>query len=216
VNGRQQKALATRRRILKAAYQLFCERGYAATTMELIAKRADVAVQTLYFTFHTKGAILEETVGACILGFERWDPRMVPTIATDPRKAFQEVHAWFPAFERAKSQREALAVFIDASVDILARVAPLTPVMTSAKATDPQVKVAATIGEQRRVEGYEFMVELLAKRGKLKKGMTHERATDILLAILSGETWLHLIARRWSRAECRAWFVDVLTQQFFE
>jgi len=47
--GRREKALVTRRRMLKAAYELFCEHGYATTTMDLIAKRADVAVQTLYF-----------------------------------------------------------------------------------------------------------------------------------------------------------------------
>src|SRR5262245_6712996 len=79
-SGRKEKALATRRRMLKAAYDAFCERGYAATTMNDIATRADVAVQTLYFTFHTKGAILEESVGAAIIGFDRWDPRAGPAV----------------------------------------------------------------------------------------------------------------------------------------
>ena len=39
--SRREKALETRRRMLKAAYDLFCEHGYAATTMDVIAKRAE-------------------------------------------------------------------------------------------------------------------------------------------------------------------------------
>src|SRR5688572_22206800 len=111
--------------MLRAAGELFRARGYAATTMELIAERASVAVQTLYFTFHTKAAILEETVGASIIGFDDWDPRLEALVNAGPRNAFAEVHPWFSAFERARSQRAALAIFVDASVGILSRVAPL-------------------------------------------------------------------------------------------
>ena len=56
---RQAKAAATRARIIANAYALFCENGYRATTMDLIARRAGVAVQTVYFTFHTKDDLLK-------------------------------------------------------------------------------------------------------------------------------------------------------------
>src|SRR4051794_2670222 len=97
--GRKERALATRRGMLRAAYELFCERGYTSTTMGHIAARANVAVQTLYFTFHTKGVILEEAVGAAILGFDIWDPRARPVITNDPRAALEQFHPWFPAFD---------------------------------------------------------------------------------------------------------------------
>src|SRR5687767_15454664 len=93
-SGHKQRALVTRRRMLRAAYELFCERGYAATTMNLIAERASVAVQTLYFTFHTKAAILEEAVGAAVLGFDDWDPSAEAVLAADPRRAFAQYHPW--------------------------------------------------------------------------------------------------------------------------
>jgi AcrR family transcriptional regulator len=202
--------------MLRAAYELFRARGYAATTMELIAERAGVAVQTLYFTFHTKAAILEETVGASIIGFDDWDPRLEALVNADPRKAFAEVHPWLSAFERARSQRAALAIFVDASVGILSRVAPLVVVVASAATSDPQMKAAADLGEQRRVEVYQLVVELLAKRGKLRRGVSLRRGTDIVLTVLSGETYLQLSTRRgWSQAECRAWFLDVLERQLF-
>lgn len=40
------------------------ERGYAATTMDEIAARAGVAVQTVHYTFRTKGLLLREGLTA--------------------------------------------------------------------------------------------------------------------------------------------------------
>lgn len=57
---RRRQALMTRRVILDAARDLFLERGYAATTMEAIAKEAGVAGSTVYAVFKTKRAILRE------------------------------------------------------------------------------------------------------------------------------------------------------------
>ena len=51
--SRRGRAKATQWRIVKAAYDLFCAQGYAATTMAQIAEAARVAVQTVYFAFHT-------------------------------------------------------------------------------------------------------------------------------------------------------------------
>src|SRR4029079_4565169 len=55
---RRERAKATRRRIAVAALARFSQHGYAATTMATIAHDAGVAVQTVYFTFHTKAELL--------------------------------------------------------------------------------------------------------------------------------------------------------------
>ena len=55
---RRERAKATRRRIAEAALARFSGQGYAATTMDAIAHDAGVAVQTVYFTFHTKAELL--------------------------------------------------------------------------------------------------------------------------------------------------------------
>jgi AcrR family transcriptional regulator len=200
--------------MLRAAYELFCERGYAGTTMGLIAERAGVAVQTLYFTFHTKLAILDETVGASIMGFDHWDPQVKTAMVADPRRAFAEFQPWFAKMEAARTQAGALAVFVDASLDILARVGPLVLATASAAASDPEMKKTVELGEERRVEGYTLVVELLAKRGRLRRGLDVRRGTDILLTLLSAETYQQLAVRRgWSAGECRKWLLDVLRQQ---
>ena len=65
---RRAKAEATRARIIAGAYGLFCENGYRATTMDLIAQQAGVAVQTVYFTFHTKDDLLKAVFEWTVLG----------------------------------------------------------------------------------------------------------------------------------------------------
>ena len=56
--SRADKARANRRRMRAAALVLFTDRGYASTSMQAIAAEAGMAVQTLYFTFGTKSALL--------------------------------------------------------------------------------------------------------------------------------------------------------------
>src|SRR6476659_2677468 len=67
---RRARARATQWRIVKAAFALFCERGYTGTTMAHIADAAGVAVQTVYFTFHTKAAVLSRAYDFAVMGDE--------------------------------------------------------------------------------------------------------------------------------------------------
>ncbi len=80
---RKERALATRRRMLKAAYDLICDVGYAATTMKAIAARAKVAEQTVYFTFRNKPAIVNEVLHAVVVGFDRWSPTVDHEVRQD-------------------------------------------------------------------------------------------------------------------------------------
>src|SRR6478735_10920326 len=68
VPPRRARARATQWRIVKAAFALFCERGYAGTTMAQIAEAAGVAVQTVYFSFHTKAAVLSRAYDFAVMG----------------------------------------------------------------------------------------------------------------------------------------------------
>src|SRR5215217_558269 len=83
VNKRAEKARQTRRRMLAAARELFVERGYGATALQDIADRAEVAVQTIYFTFGTKRALLKELADVSIAGDDE-------PIATMDRPWFQQ------------------------------------------------------------------------------------------------------------------------------
>jgi AcrR family transcriptional regulator len=72
---RQQQAEATRRRILASAKQLFAEHGYAATTMEAIARAAGISLAALYLHFPGRvavvGALAQEIEAAPELSVEQ-------------------------------------------------------------------------------------------------------------------------------------------------
>jgi len=68
MSKRAQKAQETRRRILRAALELFVRDGYGATNLQDIAAEAGVAVQTIYFVFGNKRTLLKELVDVTIAG----------------------------------------------------------------------------------------------------------------------------------------------------
>jgi AcrR family transcriptional regulator len=55
---RREAAEATRRLILRAALELFTERGFAETSIRAVAERADVSDQTIYKAFGDKVGLL--------------------------------------------------------------------------------------------------------------------------------------------------------------
>jgi AcrR family transcriptional regulator len=196
---RRERSLATRRRMVGAAYRLFCEKGYVATTMEAIAREADVAVPTLYFTFRTKGAILSEALDAAVMGLDE---------PVGPEDA-----PWFRAFEAEPDSRRALKILVENVALILSRVAPLTTAIHGA-ANDPEVVGVRDLSGQRQHDGYRDLVRQLARKGGLRQGLSVARATDILFVLLSADLFEALASGRgWSFAECKRWLVDVVSQQ---
>src|SRR5690349_17426791 len=91
---RSDRALATRRRMVRAAYGLFSERGYPGTTITEVAQKAGVAVPTIYYTFGTKAALLAESLGAAVVGFDNWrEPPADPDISE-----LMPQHQWWVEF----------------------------------------------------------------------------------------------------------------------
>src|SRR5690349_15501737 len=60
--GRGQAAELSRREIASVARRLFRDRGYVGSTMESIAAESGFAVQTVYFYFKSKAAILTRLI----------------------------------------------------------------------------------------------------------------------------------------------------------
>ncbi len=61
-------------RIIEAASDVFAGAGYVGARMADIADRAGVAVQTVYFTFHTKAELLTACCDHAVLDPERLPP----------------------------------------------------------------------------------------------------------------------------------------------
>jgi len=155
--------------MLDAAIACFTTAGYAGTTMAAIAEQAGVAVQTLYFTFHTKAQLLQETLDRAVLG----DGAPVPPPQTSWYKAMQEQDAVRPALEH----------LVGGVTQIMKRVAPLRPVFDAAAAEPGVAELWANV-ERLRLEGYRAIVELLATKQPLAADHTRDSATDVLFVLL--------------------------------
>ena len=65
---RSRQAAQTREEIVTAAIELFGETGWAGTTLAAIAKRAGVAVETIYSGFGSKKGLLRAAMDVAVVG----------------------------------------------------------------------------------------------------------------------------------------------------
>src|SRR5690349_22484054 len=124
VDGRRQRSRRTRARIVDAATRLFVDDGYLATTIEAIAERAGVAVQTVYYVFGTKRNLLAAVLDASVAG----DVEPVPVLERD----------WVEALRAEGDATSAVERLVEAMVAIVARTMAIYEVVRRA-AADPDV-----------------------------------------------------------------------------
>ncbi|GAA5088634.1 TetR/AcrR family transcriptional regulator [Nocardia iowensis] len=196
---RAARTTANRAKMLAAARELFTTRGYTATTMKAIAEEAGMAVQTLYFTFATKRAILSELLDVEIAGDTE-------PVATLDRPWFAEAVAAAPA-EQIRQQ-------VAAAATIFARASPLLEVIRSAAATDPELAELWRTNIAQRHTVQVRLAEALAAKTPLRRGIDAARAADIALAVLAPETYHLLVHERgWSADKWADWAADSLAVQ---
>lgn len=192
--SRQDKAATTRRRMLEAAYDLFCELGYRATTMAAIAERAGVAVQTMYFTFHTKDALLQEVHNRTVFG-------------DDPTAPPQQ--QWYAAAVAEPDAERAIALVVEGVSGILSRVAPMLPVFHSV-AADPAGTVFQNAESLRRQGMRDLADQILAKDGT-RADISASKAGDLLCVLLGPETYRSFVLDLlWSNQTWIRWTTDTL------
>ncbi|HET8987268.1 MAG TPA: TetR/AcrR family transcriptional regulator [Humibacillus sp.] len=207
---RAERTLATRRRMVRAAYDIFSSEGFLGTTMTAVAKRSRVAVPTVYYTFGTKVALLGEALGAAIIGFDVWrQPPPEPIEIADVVTA----NRWWGDLLTAATSRDALDVFVTQGTEVLRRVGPLMPALHGASG-DPEGLELLRVGEERRIDTYRAVVDVIAtKPAGLRSDVTTEAATDIVVVLFSAETYQGLVSRGWSHERCEAFLVELLASQ---
>jgi AcrR family transcriptional regulator len=189
-------------RITKAAYALFCERGYAGTTMAEVAASAGVAVQTVYFTFHTKSELLSGAYELAVLG-ER-DPLPPPR------------QPWYVAAAEEPDVMRALRVLVGGAGEIVRRAAPLDTVIRATGSHDPEAAAIWAHHERLRAEGYRGMVELLRAKAPLEASISPERATELLLFYVGPHAYGGLVIEAgWPHDEWLDWTTATLGGQLF-
>jgi AcrR family transcriptional regulator len=197
---RTQKAKETRGRMLDAARELFVQRGYGATALQEIADRAGVAVQTIYFTFGNKRALLKELIDGTIAGDDE-------PLATMERP-------WFHDALAAPSADTQLRLHVAGTCRILARVAPIIEMVIAATRADAEI---ATLWDQEpdpRFTVHATAAAALVAKPGAREGVTAEDAADLLFGLLSPELYLVLVRQRgWTAERWEKWAYDTLRPQ---
>ena len=197
--SRRDRAQRTRKRMIRAAHQVFVERGYSGASMAEIAKAAGVAVQTGYFTFHTKGELLSACYDAAVLGEE------------EPLPPSQQ--PWHAHMLAARSGRSALRRFAEGNSTIVQRVGLLDDVVRSALHEPDAVAVRAN-SERLRRGGYAKIIAHLRARFGLRRGLDDTTATDLLLTFGSTSLYRSLVLDYgWEHERYVAWLAETLAGQ---
>ena len=188
--------------MLDSARALFVDDGYAATTMDRIAEHAGGAVQTLSYTFRSKGQLLCEVVEV--------------TAADDQGAPPVQQRGWMQEMLAAGSGQRVLALAVEHGVDIFARAAPLWPAVAEA-AGDPVVaRYWQNVAADRRA-GQARMVARLGELGALRAGLDEDRATDIAVVLFGHDVYRSMVGEaNWSVPEYKTWLLTTLAQQLLQ
>lgn len=184
-------ASATREEIVRAASGLFRERGYAGATIEDVAARAGVAVQTIYNAIGGKPALLDAVLDSVAAGPDA--PRLVPEVMAERTRA-------------VRGAEEAAALLADWFADVNPRSSWLMRVIRDAAAVDASVAAFEERRAERRFTNYRIGAEILAERVGLRDGTTPEQLAATIWSCGHPETY-HLLTglRGWSLDDYRAW-----------
>ena len=201
--SRADRARQTRRRMIGSARELFIAQGYAATTMEQIAAGAGVAVQTVYYTFRTKGQLLTEVVEVTAAGDD--DP--IPVAR----------RAWVQEMLSASPAQRVIALGVEHGTAIYERVAVLWPAVGAVAAADPDIDGYWRGVTANRRSGQRGMVTRVAELGGLRPGLDVERATDLVVVLAGHDVYRGLVQEaRWTVPAYKAWLFTTLTQQLLD
>jgi len=191
---RREQAARTRQRILHAAGDLFVRQGYGTTSIRQIAGASQVAPDTVYATFGNKARLLTALL----------DVRLAPGGQTSilDRPEMQ-------AIREELDPRQLLRLFARDYAAMSERVRPVSEVLRTAKAIEPEMAAVREKIEAYRFEYMRTIVQWLAMRTKLRVPIN--RAAQIVWALASPDVGRMLCdVQGWTTDEYANWLEDIL------
>ena len=192
--NRTDRARATRERVIDAAGPLFVEHGYLETTMADLAAAAGVAVQTLYLSFGSKVAVLEAALDAV-----RHDHPSGSE--SSPRDGLDGVAA--------------VAGHVARTVAVVEHRYPLDAVLRGS-AADPETAALLRASRLTTLAEHARAVDDMAELPGFTDRLSLQRATDVVAAVLSPETYgLLVVEQGWTPPDWAEWAVRHLVVDLF-
>jgi len=168
---REQRALATRRRIRLAGERLFLRDGYLPTTMTKIAAEAGVAEKTVYLAFPTKADLLNEIIRVGVRGDESSTP-------LNQREEWDEMRA-------SRSVDQMLDQAAGRNATLMARAARFLALGEASAGIDPQLAKLRDRGHQNIRSD---MRELATALAAIDPRINPQRLADTLFAFAANES----------------------------
>ena len=191
---RQAQIAQTEQRILAAATELFLADGYVATTLEAVAKRAQVGARTVYLRFGTKAALFKRVVDVAVVG----DTEPVDVLGRD----------WMQAALTAPTAAERIAASAAAARQIMERTGALFAVAQQAAAVEPLIAAQWQLGREQTRYAHAVFWTRMAEDGLLDPVLDLDWLIDTSTILAAAETYL-LIMRltSWDLDTYQDWLV---------
>ena len=196
---RQAQIAQTEQRIVSAATELFLADGYVATTLEAVAKRAQVGARTVYLRFGTKVALFKRVVDVAIVG----DTAPVDVLGRD----------WMQAAMAAPTAAERIAASAAVGRQIMERTGALFAVAQQAATLEPLIAEEWQRGREQTRHVHAVFWTRMADDGLLDPRLDLEWLIDTSTILGAAETYL-LITRLtgWDLDAYQAWLATTMAR----
>ena len=178
---RAESAARTRERIVAAARELLCDKGYAGTTVTEVARAAEVSVDTLYASVGRKPQLVLAVVDD-ILGEGRG------TVPATQRAYVAEVQA-------AVGLRAKVAAYASALGRLQPEIAPLLRALAFAGEEDAACAAAFRHIDERRAANMRLLAADLRTTGEVRTDLDDAAIADLVWSTNSWE-YFDLLRRR--------------------
>ncbi len=192
-DGRSRRAATTRRGIGRAAAPLFQQLGVDGTAITAVAASAGVGVQTVYYHYPTKAALLVGALDVAVHGLDRRDahPRLVDL-------------AWAVGARAEPDPQRRLFLHVRGCADLLTAGAELTQLLRAHAPGDPALAEVAADQDAAHRALHRALIDSLGR--ELSHLTTPDQAVDVLCLVLGPESWQSLVTRAgWSRLAWARW-----------
>ena len=196
---REAQIAQTEERIIAAAAELFLADGYVPTTLEAVARRAQVGARTVYVRFGTKAALFKRVVDVAIVG----DTQPVDVLGRD----------WAQAGMTAPTAAERIAASAAIGRQIMQRTGALFAVAQQAAAVEPLIAEFWQQGREQSRHAQAVFWTRMADDGLLDPAVDLAWLIDTASLLGAAETYL-LVTRMtsWDLDTYQSWLATTLTR----
>lgn len=188
--GRRARADETRSAIVRAARDLFIERGYGRTTMADVARRSGVSVETIHKSVGPKAVLLQRA----------WDI----TVGGDDQDIVFHERPEVLAIRNEPDLAQRLMLHAQLSTQTARRIAPFQLMVRAAAGADPTAAAMLDEMDRQRLAGISVMAAEAAKTGQLV--VPEDECRDIIWSTTDGMLWHRLVNERgWSNDRFAQW-----------